>query len=271
MIERARQSVSGDYVFAELRQQWLTLRLNQPDKRNALSDGMISELLAVLNSAAADDSVRGVTLRGRGGVFCAGGDLASFRDMATASREQIIDTSMAAARLFSAINAFPKPTIALVEGAAMAGGLGIVCCCDVAFGIRSAMFGFSETRLGITPAQIAPYVVDRLGIATARRLLVTGARFDGDTAAGLGLLDGVANDVAELERLEDSVCDSVLRCAPGAIASTKQLLMQLSDTDRADIPRLAAENFATAMQSPEGLEGIAGFLEKRKPYWDPEH
>lgn len=263
--------MSSDVIVAEKSGEWLTLWFNQPEKRNPLSSAMSDALLAALNSAADDPSVRGVTLRGKGGFFCAGGDLSGFHQMAQADRETVVAMSEGAAQLFAALNAFPKVTVALVEGAAMAGGLGMVCCCDVALGTRDARFGFSETQIGITPAQIARYVLAKVGHAVGRRLMLTAARFDGDEAGRLGLLDFVADTAGDLEAVEAGIRRDVLRCAPGAVAATKQLLQQIPQTDSDAIPRLAAENFATAFKSEEGREGIASFVEKRKPIWNREN
>lgn len=263
--------MSAAAIVAEQTGEWLTLWFNQPERRNPLSTSMSDELLAALEAAAADPTVRGVTLRGKGGFFCAGGDLSGFHQMAQADHEAVVAMSEGAAVLFAALNAFPKVTVALVEGAAMAGGLGMVCCCDVALGTRDAKFGFSETQIGITPAQIARYVLAKLGNAVGRRLMLTAARFDGDEAGRLGLLDFVADSAGDLEQIEARIRRDVLRCAPGAIAATKTLLQQIPQTESDAIPRLAAENFAAAFKSEEGREGIASFVEKRKPIWNREN
>lgn len=261
------QTLRTDYLVIEQRDAWLTVWFNQPEKRNPLSTALTEELSAVLAQIAEDRGVRGVTFRGAGGYFCAGGDLQGFSRMAQADRETVIAMSHQAAELFGAINQLPQVTIAMVEGAAMAGGLGIVCCCDVALGTRGARFGFSETQIGITPAQIARYVMAKVGPAVARRLLLTAARFDGAGAEHYGLLDFTADDVAELEVLEADIRRDVLHCAPGAVAATKALLRQLPHTPAESVARLAGENFADAFLSAEGREGIASFVEKRKPHW----
>ena len=271
MSETASTAVCGDHLLVEQQGEWLTVWFNQPEKRNPLSTAMTDELLVVLHEVARDRGIRGVTLRGKGGYFCAGGDLAGFHRMFEADRDTVIAMSEQAAVLFAAIDQLPQVTIALVEGAAMAGGLGLVCCCDVALGTRGAKFGFSETQIGITPAQIARYVVAKVGPAVARRLLVTAARFDGECAAQWGLLDIMEDDVSELEAREAALRQDVLRCAPGAIAATKALLRQLPETPAAEIPRLAGENFAYAFMSAEGREGIASFIEKRRPHWYREN
>ena len=262
--------MSEPLIYVEHTDEWLTLWFNQPERRNPLSDALTHELHQALDDAAVNPAVRGVTLRGRGGFFCAGADLAGFRRMAAAKADDVVAMSLDVADLFRKIDGFPKLTVALVEGAAMAGGLGMVCCCDVSLGTQSARFGFSETQIGITPAQIARYVIAKVGFATGRRLMLTASRFDGIEAGRLGLLDSVAEDVNELESIEANIRRDVLRCAPGAVAATKLLIRRLRDLDDAAIPKMAAENFAGAFLSDEGREGVASFVEKRKPYWNRE-
>ncbi len=251
----------------ELSQGWLTVWFNQPARRNPITDGVITELLAVCTAIRDQRSIRGLTLRGRGGFFCAGGDLANFQKMANAEREDVITMSASIAALFVALDTLPQVTIALIEGAAMAGGLGMACCCDVAIGERNAKFAFTETAIGISPAQIARYVLRKAGVATGRRLMLTAARLDGTAALHAGLLDFVGADCAEVEGIERGIRADVLRCAPGAVAATKQLLAQIPLTDSAQIPRLAGENFTDCLRGPEGQEGVASFMEKRKPQW----
>jgi len=253
-----------------LDQGWLQLRLNRPEARNALSDEMVSELLQLLETVAQRRDVRGITIRGNGGVFCAGGDLkgfkSGFQDNA-ADLARIEAASERAGELFERINTMPQVVLMLVEGAAMAGGLGMVCAGDVVAVTKSAKFALTEVTLGIPPAQIAPYVVGRLGLASARRLMLTAARFDGGQAQELGLADYVVEDAAGLEQIEAEVQASVRRCAPGAIAATKALVLASGTQSGAEMRRTAAQSFARCMASDEAREGIAAFVEKRKPHW----
>jgi len=261
---------SFETIDCEADGAWLTVWFNQPEKRNPLSDQMVAELKTLCEKLSADPHCRGLTLRGRGGFFCAGGDLAGFKRMASAPRDEVIALSTNAASLFAAVRALPQVTIALIEGAAMAGGLGLACCCDVAMGLNSARFAFSETQIGITPAQIARYVLLKTGFATGRRLMVTAARFDGAGALGYGLLDVAADALEELEHHERGVRADTFRCAPGAIAATKRLLDTLPELPASDIAAYAAANFTDCFMSDEGREGIASFMEKRKPVWFQE-
>jgi isohexenylglutaconyl-CoA hydratase len=258
-------------IELELKSGWLTIWFNQPDNRNALSQELTGDLIRVLNAVRDDRTVRGITLRGRGGVFCAGADLKAFRaghqGGASGAREAVIEQSKRGAGMFDLVNTMPQVVIALVEGAAMAGGFGLACCCDVVICDAKAKFAMTETAIGLSPAQISPFVVQKLGFATARRLMLTAARFDGAEAHTLGFADFVAEGAAALEAIETRIKVQVLKCAPGAIADTKALILALPRLDREQTVHVAAENFAGRMHSDEAREGVASFIEKRKPRW----
>ncbi len=256
-------------LILDLDRGWLTIWFNTPENRNALSDDLVKELTAVLTAIQDGRAVRGVTLRGRGGVFCAGGDLKAF--MKSLSGDFDHDSAAAMNRsggaLFALVNSMPQVVVALVEGAAIAGGLGLACCADIVAVTEDAKFSLTETQIGITPAQIAPYVVQRFGLKTARRLMLTGARFTGADAASLGLADFVVADAAELEATETTVRKDVMRCAPDAVAATKEILLATRRLEPDAMMDFAADRFARCLLSDEGREGIASFVEKRKPKW----
>ena len=257
------------YIEVELEGAWMTLWFNQPEKRNPLTDVAMAELNSVFKVLRNDRAVRGVTLRGRGGVFCAGGDLKSFKSdfQSSANRGAIMEMSRGVADFLDGFNSLPQVTISIVEGAAVAGGFGLVCCSDIVICEASAKFSMSETMIGLSPAQIAPFVIQRLGYATARRLMLTGARFTGAEAVPLGLSDFAGETQAELTKYEDSIRLQVMRCAPGAVADTKALLIALPEFSRDVAVEAAADNFAGRMLSDEAKEGITSFFEKRKPHW----
>jgi len=169
-----------------------------------------------------DRTVRGITLRGKNGVFCSGGDLKSFNAMQApgVSHTEVAKMNRGIGDVLLALNEMPQVVICLVEGAAIAGGLGLMCCGDVIIGTEDAKFSLTETMLGIPPAQIAPFVVARVGLPTARRIMLTGARFKGVEARQYGLLDETAADVEGVEAIEAKIKSGVLRCGPGAIAAT---------------------------------------------------
>ena len=253
----------------ELQNGWLTIWFNQPDNRNALSDALVAELAAVLKSVRDDRAVRGITLRGRGGVFCAGADLKNFKQnfQVSGDRDAIIKMSKGAAEIFDLVNDVPQVVIVLIEGAAMAGGFGLSCCADVVICESGARFAMTETAIGISPAQISPFVIQKLGYATGRRLMLTAARFNGEEAHALGFADFIADDVTGLEAIEMQIRKQVLGAAPGAVAATKELIGQIEGKPRNEVIQLAAENFADRMVSDEAKEGVASFFEKRKPNW----
>ncbi|MEJ2602301.1 MAG: enoyl-CoA hydratase-related protein [Gammaproteobacteria bacterium] len=251
---------------------WLTIWLDRPEARNALSAEMIGDLTGVLEAVRDDRAVRGITIRGRGETFCAGGDIKGFRAVFQGGDQSEADVAAASrrgGRLFGLIDSAPQVVVMLVEGAAVAGGLGMVCAGDLVVVTREARFALTEVRLGIPPAQIAPYVVRRIGLAAARRIMLTASEFDGAGARDLGIADFLANDADELETIEAVIRADVLRCAPGAIAATKELARAAMHLDAEAMTDLAARRFAACMLGEEGREGIAAFIEKRKPAWTP--
>jgi isohexenylglutaconyl-CoA hydratase len=248
---------------------WLTIWLNSPQNKNAIDDEMCAELLSVMDAIRSDRTLRGITLRGRNGVFCSGGDLKSFNAMQApgVTKAQVTQMNRGIGDVFLALNEMPQVVICLVEGAAIAGGLGMMCCGDVILAAEDAKFSLTETMLGIPPAQIAPFVVARVGLPTARRIMLTGARFTGLEAQSYGLVDEIAPDVAGLEAIEAKIRKGVLKCGPNAIAATKHLILSSRDKSGVGMMDYAAEVFADCMLSDEGIEGISSFVEKRKPKW----
>ena len=256
-------------LLLEQEDGWLTVWLNRPEARNALSNEMAEELHAVARSLADNRDIRGVTFRGKGGTFCAGGDLKGFRAITEGgqSHADVAAFSRRAGELFHAINELPQVTVMLVEGAAMAGGLGLVCAGDFVAVTADAKFALTETMLGIPPAQIAPLIVQRIGLAKARRIMLTAARFDGNEALALGIADAVVDAGEDFAALEAELRKSVRLCAPGANAATKELVLAAPHLTRDEMLDRAAEGFASCLLGEEGREGVASFLEKRKPRW----
>ncbi len=251
---------------------WLTIWLDNAENRNALSKELAEELMKTFSSVRDDRNVRGISLRGKGGTFCAGGDIKSFMAglMGGASKNEIAAMNKTGGDLFQMVHAMPQVVIAIVEGAAIGGGMGLVCCADIVIAADSAKFSLTETQLGIPPAQIAPYVVGRLGLTTARRLMLTGARFDGAKAKEFGLVDETAADAHGLMGIEKRIRSEVMRCAPGANAATKELVLAVPHRNQEELMTQAANSFAECLLSDEGREGISAFVEKRKPNWAPQ-
>ena len=256
-------------VYTEQNGGWLTLWLDSPKNKNAIGDAMMTDLLAVMDAVRDDRTIRGITLRGKNGIFCSGGDLKSFNAMQApgVTQAEVAAMNRRIGDVMLAMNEMPQVVICLVEGAAIAGGLGLMCCGDVVLGTEDAKFSLTETMIGIPPAQIAPFVVARVGLPTARRIMLTGARFTGLEAKTYGLLDETAKDVAGLEEMEASLKRGILKCGPSAIAATKHLILSSRDKSGPEMMDHAADVFADCMLSDEGIEGISSFLEKRKPNW----
>ena len=259
-------------VHTEQSGGWLTLWLDSPKNKNAIDDAMMTDLLAVMDAVRDDRRIRGITLRGKNGIFCSGGDLKSFNAMQApgVTHAEVAAMNRRIGDVMLAMNEMPQVVICIVEGAAIAGGLGLMCCGDVILGTEDAKFSLTETMLGIPPAQIAPFVVARVGLPTARRIMLTGARFTGVEAKTYGLLDETAKDVAGLEEIEATLQRGILKCGPGAIAATKHLILSSRDKSGPEMMDHAADIFASCMLSDEGIEGISSFVEKRKPNWSPK-
>ncbi|WP_271408268.1 enoyl-CoA hydratase/isomerase family protein [Pseudomonas sp. Q1-7] len=245
----------------------LHVTLNRPDCRNAMSLTMVNELRAVLAAAREDAGVRALVLRGADGHFCAGGDIKDMASARTSGSAAYRDLNRAFGRLLEEAQAQPQVLVAVLEGAVLGGGFGLACVSDIAIALQGAQFGLPETSLGILPAQIAPFVARRVGLTQARRLALTAARFDGVEALRLGLVHFAEPDTATLEqRLMDSL-QQVRRCAPGANARTKALLLATEVEPLGNLLDSAAEQFAEAVTGPEGTEGTLAFVQKRKPAW----
>ncbi len=249
----------------------LHVTLDRPSARNAMSLRMVDELVDVLARAEAAGDVRAIVLRGAGGHFCAGADL---QDMAAARQRELSGQADAIAevnarfgRLCGAFARTGLATIAVLEGTVMGGGLGLACVVDVALAGQGAQLRLPETSLGVVPAQIAAFLVERVGASQARRLAVTGGKLDAAQALAIGLVHEVHADGADLDAALTATLAQVLRCAPGAIAATKALMARALHAPAADLVDDAARLFAQAARGPEGVEGMTAFLHRRAPAW----
>ena len=264
----------GDNMFRtillEKEKGWLNIWLNRPASRNALSAEMVSELKNVLIDTRADDSIRGITLRGKEKMFCAGGDLKGFKAVfqnPTTSRGEIEDASAEIGILLDLLNTMPQVVVTLIEGAAVAGGMGLMSCGDVVVTTADAFFSLTETTLGIPPAQITPFVMARIGLSNSRRLMLTASRFDGVEAHRIGLADIAVGNADEFINVLDNIKKGVFKSAPKANAKTKALLFKALSLNTEHFRSHAAKTFTDCMLDDEGLEGVASFIEKRKPSW----
>ena len=243
-----------------------TLSLAREKKRNAMSRAMIDELTEAARHLAADDAVRAVVLAARGDVFCAGGDLAWMREQMAADGATRAQGARALAGMLGAIDALPKPVIGRVQGPAFGGGLGLIAVCDVAVASHEARFGFTETRLGLVPATIGPYVIARMGGAAARRVFMSGRVFTASEAVRLGLL-AAAVLPGELDRAVAAQIEPYLRAAPGAAASAKALARRLGGAPTPEDVEASVSALVERWESEEAREGIAAFFDRRPPPW----
>lgn len=248
----------------------LHLRLNRPALHNAFDAGLIDVLTRALIEAGADPAVRVVVLEAAGASFSAGADLNWMRGMAAASESDNCEDSLALARLMRTLDELPKPTVARVQGAAFGGGVGLVACCDIAIGVPEARFGLTESRLGLLPAVISPYVIAAIGPRQARRWFASAEIFDAQIAWQIGLL----HQVVPAEALDEAVQRQIsllLKAGPIAAASAKSLVSRVArESDAALQDQTNASLIAGLRVSSEGQEGLAAFLEKRAPRWMTE-
>jgi isohexenylglutaconyl-CoA hydratase len=248
----------------------LFVTLNNPATRNALNDAMLVGVRDALDRAAADASVRTLVLRGAGGTFCAGGDFAQFKALmatAPADPDPIAISNRAFGAVLERMAACDVPLIALVEGAAMGGGVGLAAACDIVLATQDARFAMPEVTLGLPPAQIAPFLALRLGMPAALRLMLTGARLTAEEAKALGLVDDVASDAAALRECALRWIDQIGRAEPGAARATKRILARARQSTLSDTLDHAAQAFATSLRLGTAEEGIAAFAAKRPPTW----
>ncbi len=248
--------------------------LNQPASRHALTPAMVAELAQVLGLAESDSGVRALVLRGSQGFFCAGGNVANFQERLTTDAGQASAASTALqnrafGHFMQRLVALPVPVLAAVEGAAMGGGMGLACAADIVLATVDAKFALSETSLGLIPAQIAPFVVARLGQRVTRRLGLSAERVSGELALQLGLVDALASDSAALDALLAQWLSRIARCAPQANRRLKSLLQALEQQPLAALLDNAAQQFAACLhgEGAEGAEGIAALRAKRPPAW----
>ena len=256
----------------------LYMTLNDPKFGNALSEDMAEELTRVLTALRHTDEVSAVVLRGAGKVFCAGGNLKGFAEKYHGDspeipqlKHEIASTNWEAGReIFNGFNRLPQTVIMVVEGAAMGGGVGLSCCNDVMITSKGCKFSTTETSLGLIPAQIASFIIERIGFTQARRIMLTGVRFNGEEAKQLGIAHFCEDDADAVNERLEQVLASVRRCGPQANRMTKELLFHYMDRGLAPTLEFAGKLFADCMLGDEAKEGVASFIEKRKPGWAVE-
>ena len=253
-------------ITRELEGGVMTLMLSRPEVGNALSPELVGAMEEGLAAAARDPAVRVVVVAAAGKHFSAGADLNYMKSMRGAPHEANVGDALRTQRLFAGLAELPKPVVARVHGAARGGGVGLVAAADVVVAANAATFAFTEVRLGIIPAMISPFVLDRLGPARTRRLFLTAETFDAEQAEAWGLVDHAVPD-EDLDRMVATVCQDLARGGPTALAETKRLVRAVSAAAPTDVAALTADWIARLRAGDEGQEGMSAFLEKRPARW----
>jgi methylglutaconyl-CoA hydratase len=244
------------------------ITLNRSELHNAFNDEVIARLTRLFTEAGQNKKVRAVVLASTGASFSAGAELGWMKRAATFTHEENLADAGKLAAMLDIIYRLPKPTIALVQGPAYGGGVGLVACCDIVIAVSTAFFSFSEVKLGLTPATISPYVMAAIGPRQAGRYFQTAERFDAVTAQRIGLVSELVGASDELNDACEHILKHILQAAPEAVASAKDLVRDLGDKAiNPDLMIETAKRIAARRMSAEGQEGLSAFLEKRKPNW----
>jgi methylglutaconyl-CoA hydratase len=263
---------TGTLVTIEVSGGVARVTLNRPDKRNALDSATIAALAAALQLCANDPLVRVLQLTGAANVFCAGADLTEMQAQARASEEENLAHAKKLANLLGALDAFPKPTLARVNGDGYGGALGLIAACDIVIVAEGAKFAFTEVRLGIIPAVVSPFVLGKISESAARRYFLTAETMSAQTLKELGL----AHEVVAADALDaacNRVSEAILKGAPGALSEAKVLIREVAHAaarERADASLRMAGRLARLRAKEEAQEGFAAFFAKRKPTWRPD-
>ena len=255
-------------VISEIRADGVAaVTLNRPEVSNAFDENLIAELTGIFGELGQDDGVRVVVLAGNGKSFCAGADLNWMRRTAAYSKPENFEDALRLARMMRSLDVLSKPTVAKVHGAAFGGGVGLVACCDIAIAAESAVFSFSEVRLGLLPAAIGPYALAAIGARNARRYFLSGERFSAEEARRIGLVHEVV-PAEELDTRVSAVLAELLKGGPRAQRACKAFLADIHGKPLDDgLIHYSSESIATRRASEEGQEGVNAFLEKRPPSW----
>lgn len=246
------------------------ITLTRPELHNAFNEVMIEELTAAFRAVAKDEGVRAVVLAGEGKSFCAGADIHWMKRMVDYSFDENVRDASAMAEMLRAIRDCPKPVIARIHGAVFGGGVGLVAACDMGVALESVIFSLSEVKLGIVPAVISPFVMEKIGPGAIRRYALTAERFDALEAKRIGLVCEVVDSVERLDEWIASTATLLKANGPVALSACKKTLTEVAGFAWDDVQRLTTKRIAGLRASPEGQEGLNAFLEKRKARWPRE-
>ena len=241
--------------------------LNRPNKHNAMNRRMIDELEETARYLTVHESARLVFLQANGTTFCAGGDLNWMKDQEKKSKEGKLVEARALAKMLATMNALPMPLISIVSGNAFGGGLGLISVSDTVIASEASKFGLTETRLGLIPATIGPFVIKKLGESFGRNVFFSGKIFDANLAYKMGLVHYVCEDKKEIDLLKSQEIDNILKCSPHAIKKSKELLRNLTGEKAENFFELTTNILANSWESEEGKQGIQAFFEKRPAPW----
>lgn len=249
----------------------LYIVMNRPEVQNAFNSKQIVLLTEALGNAASNPEVKVVVLCGEGKNFCAGGDINYMKQMGQNSFQENKEDALQLAHLMHTLNELPKPTIARVNGAAYGGGVGLLCCCDMAFGTEDTKICLSEVKIGMVPATIAPYVMNAIGLRNAHRLMLTAEVMQGQEGVNCNFLNAIF-PTSEFSKKVDALALKITTNAPNALEVTKSILLNLAHqpVDEGVID-YTADVIASVRESEEGKEGLTSFIEKRKPNWTPKN
>lgn len=246
-----------------------TITLTQPEIRNAFSDEVIAEITQAFRTAGDRPDVRAIVLAAEGPAFCAGANLNWMRRMADYTREENVQDAGMLAEMLRVIYECPKPTIARVQGDVYAGGVGLVACCDIAVSADHVHYCLSETKIGLIPATISPYVIRAMGARAAHRYFLTAERFNAAEALRIGFVHEVVH-ADELDAKVDTILKNLLSASPNAVRAAKKLVQDVAEREiNAQLIAQTVEGIADIRASEEGREGVQSFLAKRKPSWLP--
>jgi isohexenylglutaconyl-CoA hydratase len=260
-------TISFETLILNITPPFAHVTLNRPEVKNAMNRQMVLDITAAFAHLRDNREVRGIILSGAGGTFCAGGDI---KELAAALQSgQPVENPTAFETMLRAVNEAPQVVVAKVEGAAMGGGLGLVCVSDIGVASADAKFGFPEVRLGLVPAMISPYVIQRIGLTRARELMLTGRRFSGEHAKAYGLVhEAWLPD--DLNDHLDVLLDELRQCSPHALAACKRLLFTVMSQDMDATLEYRANLLSELRRSADGMEGMMAFMQKRPPQWAKE-
>ena len=258
------------HLVVDVAERVARVTLNRAERHNAFNDVLVMELRDAFRELAGRDDVRVVVLTGAGPSFSAGADLAWLQAAVNYTLEENAQDAYRLVEMLEAIDTCPKPVVGRINGQALAGGTGLVACCDIAICVDTASFAFTEARLGLAPATISPYIVGKIGESNARALFLTAERFDAQRAHQLGLVHEVV-PAGELDAAVERTVQTLLNNGPLALAENKALLRGLRSQPAESIGAYTAAMIARLRTSPEGQEGLRSFLEKRRPAWQIKH